>query len=750
MILFNSPFILFLLFLVVPLLVFTIWTQWKQKTQMKPFIVHQLIKRPPPGHRYARRLLLLFAFIGVVLSLAQPLSNPHYPKENEQTEQELIHSLMERKMHEVLLVIDTSRSMSLTDTRQGESRLELAKEIASALLQGLKGESASLLAFTSLSTPLVPPTQDYLFTRLVLKDMHYDEGDASGTDFVSLFNSLTEQFVQKPIDKKVSIILLTDGGDTLLEESGREDEILEAMQDPYYLNYQLYSVGIGSKEKLPLKDITYQGKNVFVPLQDDFLKKISKKGRGSYIQAYQRTTEAIAAELLQIIQSANVLTEEYEIVRRVRGGSKTLSYDHLFQIPLLFSTLCLLGALVLDRKKFLFFLFLPLLLTGNQNSPMETILETQDPWKLAILHYNQGTSLLNQGSYDKALQEFNQVLVIKNISPVLAARTHQNRANALYSLIEKMYENKEIDGNQAHELLNRAKEMLQEAMHWQCLADQYKGKKACKEIDPELLNQIESKIRALPPILFDKNLSISREYEALYRLLIKDPLELNDMKNLISISNAPILLKAQSALEAKETKKAKFYLRTRLYDIDVLVMQPNAHEELPQEGLKIVIESQQRAIDQNIELEEIERKKLVQKDDKMLVSIRQEETNHLASEFVKIVRGYQKKQYEQKGACLRSPWNRLLPLFFEGYRAALTAQQYLEKESLYAASIKQNEAIDYWQKALTAFSSHDEEENRQDRSAAELMQSIVEMQTEDAKDNPQNSAKRKSEVERPW
>ncbi len=743
MILFSFPFALFLLLLIAPLLLFTISTQWKQKTQMNPFLLHQLIKRPPSALRHTRLLLLLFAFIGAVLALAQPLSNPHYPKENEQTEQELIHSLMERKVHEVLLVIDTSRSMSLTDTRQGESRLELAKEIASTVLQGLKGESASLLSFTSLLTPLVPSTQDYLFTRLVLKDIHYDEGDIGGTDFVALFNSLCEQFEQKAIDKKVSIILLTDGGDTFLDEPDREDQILKALKDPYALNYQLYSIGIGSKENLPLKDITYQGKNVTAPLQDDLLKKISQKGRGKYIQAYQRTTEAIGAELLQTIQSANVLTEEYEIVRRVRGGSKTLLYDHLFQVPLLFSTFCLLGALLLDRKKFLFLIFFPLLLMGEPS-------KTQDPWKLAILHYNQGTSLLNQSSYDESLQEFNQVLEIKNISPVLAARTHQNRAHALYSLTEKMYENKEIDANQAHELFNRAKEMLQEGMHWQCLADQYKGKKECKEIDPELLHQIESKIQALPPIAFDQNLSTSREYEALYRLLIKNFIDLNDVKNLTSISNAPILLKAQSALEGKQIKKAKFYLRTRLYDIDALVMEKHSPEELPQEELKIVIESEERAIDQNIELQEIERQEQVQKSDKTLVSIRQQETNRLAAEFVKTVRRYQEKQYEQRGACLRSPWNQLLPLFFEGYRAALTAQQYLEKESLYAASVKQNEAMHYWQKALSAFASNDEPENRQDSSAAELMQSIVEMQTEDAKDNPQDTSKGRSEIERPW
>lgn len=736
MILFGFPFALFLLILLVPLLFLIIGMQWKQKTQLAPFLLHQLIKQAPSSWRHVRLLLLLFAFTGAVLALAQPLSNPHYPNENEQTEQELIHSLMERKAHEVILVIDTSKSMSLNDTRQGESRLELAKEIASTILQGLKGESASLIAFTSLPTSLVPSTQDYLFTRLVLNNIHYDEGDVGGTDFASLFNALTQQFAQKPIDKKASIILLTDGGDTLLDEPNREDTILKSMKDPYTLNYQLYSVGIGSKENLPLKEITYQGKSVTAPLQEDFLKKISQKGRGSYIQAYQRTTEAIGAELLQTIQSANILTEQYEIVRRVRGGSKTLLYDHLFQIPLLFSTACLLGALLLDRKKFLFLLFFPLLLAAEP---------AQDPWKLAILHYNQGTSFLNQGSYDEALQEFNHVLKIKNISPVLAARIHQNRAQSLYFLTEKMYENKEIDDNQAHELFNRAKEMLQEAAHWQCTADQYKGKQKCQEIDPELLEQIESKIQALPPIAFAENLSFSKEYEALYRLLLRDSLDLNEMKNLVSISNDPVLIKAQSALESKQIKKAKFYLRTRLYDIDALKTPKE-----PEEGLKIAIESELRAIDQSIELQDIERDESVQKSDKALVMNRQQETIQLAAAFVKSVRRYQEKQYKQKGACLISPWKQLLPLFFEGYRAALTAQHYLEKENLYSASIKQNEAIHYWQKALSAFSSNEGSENREDSAAQELMQSIVEMQIEDAKDNPQDISKKRSEVERPW
>ena len=84
-------------------------------------------------------------------------------------------------------MLDTSASMSVEDTRQKNTRLEVAKEIIDEMVQKLDGQNVALYSFTSALTPIVPLTLDYLFTRLMLQDVHLNYGEVAGTD---LFESL--------------------------------------------------------------------------------------------------------------------------------------------------------------------------------------------------------------------------------------------------------------------------------------------------------------------------------------------------------------------------------------------------------------------------------------------------------------------------------------------------------------------------------------------------------------------------------
>ena len=72
--------------------------------------------------------------------------------------------------------------MAVVDTRVGESRLDYAKEIIDELVSQLDGEEVALYSLTSEMTLLVPPTNDYLYLRLMLHQVGYNEGDVYGTD----------------------------------------------------------------------------------------------------------------------------------------------------------------------------------------------------------------------------------------------------------------------------------------------------------------------------------------------------------------------------------------------------------------------------------------------------------------------------------------------------------------------------------------------------------------------------------------
>lgn len=76
-----------------------------------------------------------------------------------------------RKAHDVVFLLDVSASMGVKDGRLSRSRLDYAKELIDEIVARLHGETVSLYTFTSKVAQVVPGTMDYLYLRMLLRDV---------------------------------------------------------------------------------------------------------------------------------------------------------------------------------------------------------------------------------------------------------------------------------------------------------------------------------------------------------------------------------------------------------------------------------------------------------------------------------------------------------------------------------------------------------------------------------------------------
>lgn len=212
--------------------------------------------------------------------------------------------------HQVIFLVDTSASMSVPDGSNGQTRLSEAKEIMQDIMSQLKGSNVSVDAFTSVLTAVVPPTLDYLFTRLMINELHVDEGDVGGTRFAPVLEDFEKKALADATSYTSTVFVFSDGGDNEMYASNPPSEkalesILNALPNPETLLLKIYTIGLGrpSPSLIP-KVTTADGKPVSSQLQPELLEKLAERGKGEYFAAYQWNNWELAAKLINVIEQA--------------------------------------------------------------------------------------------------------------------------------------------------------------------------------------------------------------------------------------------------------------------------------------------------------------------------------------------------------------------------------------------------------------------------------------------------------------
>ena len=347
---FYFPWAIVFLFLLLPILggQIALWRyrQAKISTYTSPTLFPFLLSPRSFSLTWMKNIGWLLIWIFTCIALMGPFGNRRYPSLQAASQDTLSPSLP----HEVIFLVDISASMGVADAKDGKTRLEEAKELMQLILHSFQGQMVSLYAFTSILTPLVPATLDYLFVRLAVHDLHLDEGDIGGTQFRPVLHALEQDAFAMPSLKHYTVILLSDGGDTQLEplkgEARKKEvkEILNAMSDPKKLHLHLHTIGIGSLQAHPIPHVTFDGKPVFSQLEPDILKQLATHYRGTYYQASQESSYQLAEQIVKEVKQEQVMdSADVQLERQVvTAKQEEMLTDLYYQFPL---GLALLGYL---------------------------------------------------------------------------------------------------------------------------------------------------------------------------------------------------------------------------------------------------------------------------------------------------------------------------------------------------------------------------------------------------------------------
>ncbi len=290
---------------------------------------------------FVAKTLALCGFWGcLTLALMNPQGHPHFaPGQGAGGG----GGVKRQQPEDVIFLIDASASMTVKDGRNGMNRFDTAKEIAELLIQELKGQNVAIYAFTSDASLLVPPTPDYLYSILQLRQMQINEGGAAGTDLSEALQAVLNQAKKDTTLKKHTLVLISDGGDNELEEPTKEQtrikKVLKAIAELKEKDWDFYVIGVGSPQGAIIPDLKYKGQPVYSKLDERLLKEIVEASKGEYF------TENSAPPL----QLAKRVGED--IIAGNKGGafstaqsSRKLVYKDYYQIFLTISLAFLLFA----------------------------------------------------------------------------------------------------------------------------------------------------------------------------------------------------------------------------------------------------------------------------------------------------------------------------------------------------------------------------------------------------------------------
>jgi Ca-activated chloride channel family protein len=266
---FGSPAWIWALLLLGPLGWFFIEANRKRGVLLSkilaPRLQSQLAGRVSPLKRNLRMVSLLGAIACVILGLAKPRLGY---RELE----------IKSKGRDVIIAIDTSRSMLSTDTVP--TRLGRAKLIAQDLLTLLKGDRVGLIAFAGNAFLQAPLTLDKGAVLTSLEDLDTNTIPKGGTDIASAIRMAMEAF-GKGEGSSRALVLMTDGEE--LEASA-----VAAAKEASAAGVRIFTIGFGSPAGSLIPITSDSGQHDFV--RDDGGRPVTSKMDASRLTEVAKET----------------------------------------------------------------------------------------------------------------------------------------------------------------------------------------------------------------------------------------------------------------------------------------------------------------------------------------------------------------------------------------------------------------------------------------------------------------------------
>lgn len=245
---------------------------------------------------------------------------------------------VERKGLDLVVCVDTSRSMLVPDMGGGRTRLDRAKQELGLLLDRLQGDRIALVGFSGDARDVAPLTRDYEAARWYVQGLSPRDNTLGGTNLGAALSHALELFDGRS-GAHEAIVLVTDGED--LEGAG-----LDAASRAREQGIKVFVVGMGTEDggKIPSGPRSFvrgpEGHEVVSRLDSSTLEAIAKETRGAYVAG----TTPLALEKLFDLHIATLEGRTYD------QGREKIPHDR-YQWPLVVAVLCMLGEAVLSEQR---------------------------------------------------------------------------------------------------------------------------------------------------------------------------------------------------------------------------------------------------------------------------------------------------------------------------------------------------------------------------------------------------------------
>ncbi len=325
---------LYLLWLVVGLVLFYLWVFKKRKKAMEAFaqseLLNQLTLSLDRRKQVIKAVLIVIAVFLCVFSLLQPRWGFSWQE-------------VKRKGLDILIAIDTSKSMLATDVKP--NRLGRSKLAVKDLIKKIKGDRIGLIAFSGDAFLQCPLTVDYNGFLLSLESLDTDTIPKPGTAITAAIGEAIKSYEGVSKEYKV-LVIITDGED-------HEGELTKITERAKKEGIKIFCIGIGTREGELIPVVNDKGRKTFLKdkdgnfvksrLNERLLQKIALATQGSYVRA---TGAEFGLDLIYEQKLSRMQKRDIE-------GRMAKKYKERFQIPLALAFLLLLiePFLIPVRKK---------------------------------------------------------------------------------------------------------------------------------------------------------------------------------------------------------------------------------------------------------------------------------------------------------------------------------------------------------------------------------------------------------------
>ena len=294
---FANPSYIYLLLLLIPLIGWYFWKMRKNQASVE-MSSSQAFDAPKAVTakvylRHVPFVLRMIAIALVIVILARPQSTNSW--QNSSTEG-----------IDIMMAIDISSSMLAQDLRP--NRLEAAKNVAAAFINGRPNDNIGLVVFSAESFTQCPLTTDHAILLNLFKNIQsgmIEDGTAIGLGLANAVSRIKDSQAKSKV-----IILLTDG-------SNKRGEVapVTAAEIAKTFGIRVYTIGVGTKGEAPypfrLPGGMIQTQMIPVDIDEPTLKQIATTTGGQYFRATDNASlKEIYSEIDQM-EKTKISVREY-------------------------------------------------------------------------------------------------------------------------------------------------------------------------------------------------------------------------------------------------------------------------------------------------------------------------------------------------------------------------------------------------------------------------------------------------------